>query len=336
LPHPSRYNADALHGDLSQQQRDNVMARFRNRQIKMLVATDVAARGIDVNNITHVINYNLPDDIENYTHRSGRTARAGKSGISLIIMNTREVSRIREIERQIGKKFIQKPVPVGKDVCERQLMYLVDKVSDTEVDDSGINHFMPEVMAKLDHLSKEELIKKIVSTEFNRFLDYYRNAPDLNTVVKFGRDKGQASTGEQGFTQNNEVSGRFFLNLGEMDGFDEDTFREFVGSVTGIDPYEVKRIHLKDSFCFFEADKKHADRIMNEFSGKKFKGRKLRIDNAGASEGGRKGGYGGGGGGGRSNRNERSSFEGKGGKRDYSNRDSKKGKPSFSKERKRF
>jgi len=185
------YNADALHGDLSQQQRDYVMQRFRAKSIQMLVATDVAARGLDVDDLTHVINYNLPDDVEIYTHRSGRTGRAGKSGISISICHTKEKFRLGQIEKMIKHKFEQKMVPSGKEICEKQLFSLIDKMEKVEVNEPQIEEFLPVIFKKLDWLSREDLIKKFVSTEFNRFLDYYKNAPDIN--VTGHSDRGERS-----------------------------------------------------------------------------------------------------------------------------------------------
>jgi ATP-dependent RNA helicase DeaD len=182
------YNADALHGDLSQVQRDYVMNRFRLKQLQLLVATDVAARGLDVNDLTHIINFDLPDDNEVYIHRTGRTARAGKSGVAISIIHTREAKKIRDIERMTGKKFAQKNVPTGREICEKQLFNLVDRMENVEVDDEKIGQFLPDIYKKLEWLSREDLIKHFVSVEFNRFLDYYKNAPDLN-VVSPERDK---------------------------------------------------------------------------------------------------------------------------------------------------
>jgi len=187
------YNADALHGDLSQPQRDNVMNRFRCRNLQMLVATDVAARGIDVTDLTHIINYNLPDDNEYYTHRSGRTGRAGKSGISIVIVNIKEIFKIRQIEKQIGKKFELVKIPTGRKVCEKQLYHLVDKVKNTEIQHQEIGDFLPAVYEKLKGISKEEIIQRFVSAEFNHFLSYYRDAPDINVDLTKREDSLRAA-----------------------------------------------------------------------------------------------------------------------------------------------
>jgi ATP-dependent RNA helicase DeaD len=186
------YNADALHGDLSQQQRDKVMKRYRERSLQLLIATDVAARGIDVNDVTHVINYSLPDEIENYTHRSGRTARAGKTGVSIAIINSKELGKIRQIERTIGKKFVKAEIPNGFDVCEKQLFAIVHKVHAVTVNDQQMEQYMPRILDEFKDLSKEDVIKRFAAIEFNSFLDYYKNAPDLNAPVedRFVREGG--------------------------------------------------------------------------------------------------------------------------------------------------
>jgi ATP-dependent RNA helicase DeaD len=312
------YPADSLHGDLSQQQREAVMHRFRSKQSTILVATDVAARGIDISDITHVIHYQIPDDIENYTHRSGRTARAGKSGVSIAIVNTREINRVKDIERQIGKKLAYRAVPNGKEICLAQLMHLVDKIASTESMEEEISDYLPEVMERLGELTKEDLITRMLSAEFSRFLDHYKNAPDLNVNPDHVRRKpGEKSFKEHGrererfsdfkgkkddrrgtrgagredrgndrrertyaTADDSRADGRLFLNLGSMDGFNPDSFRQWVADVSGVNEYDVKRIKLKDSFTFFEVEKNDLKRMFDSFSGKKFKGRKLRIDHA--------------------------------------------------------
>ena len=200
------YNADALHGDLSQAQRDSVMEKFRKKNIQILVATDVAARGLDVNNLTHVINHKLPDQIENYTHRSGRTGRAGNKGISIALVSNKEKGKLRPIERIIKKKFEQTPIPSGKEICENQLMHLIDKVQNSEVNESQISEFLPSIYEKLAELSREELIQKFVSLEFNSFLSYYENAEDLNDLSS-KRDNSRGRSDSENMT-------RFFINLG--------------------------------------------------------------------------------------------------------------------------
>ena len=283
------YNADALHGDLSQQQRDQVMARYRSKTLQMLVATDVAARGIDVNDVTHVINYNLPDDIENYTHRSGRTARAGKSGVSIVIINMKEVGKIRMIERQIGKKFVHDKLPTGKEVCEKQLFYLVNKIHDVEVNDAAIDSFLPKINEMLSDLSKEELIKRMVSAEFNRFLDYYKKSVDLNVDVK-SADRRE-SRGHDG-----APTGRFFVNIGEMDGLNVMSLRDYISEVTTLDKGKIGRIDVKEKFSFFDIEPRLSEMVMDAFKSQRFKGRSvhLEISSGVGSSGNRSRGEGGG------------------------------------------
>jgi ATP-dependent RNA helicase DeaD len=224
------YNADALHGDLSQAQRDYVMNRFRNRTLQMLVATDVAARGLDVSDLTHVINYNLPDELEIYIHRSGRTGRAGKSGISISILHTRETNKIKTLQKMAGKTFERKMIPGGKEICRKQLFNLVDRVEKVELNDSQIDEFLPEINSKLSWLNREDLIKHFVSVEFNRFLSYYKDAPDLNVDVGNTYEKrGIDRRGESDEAQNGQYTGkdrvnrrssagftRFFINVGTV------------------------------------------------------------------------------------------------------------------------
>lgn len=284
------YNADALHGDLSQQQRDQVMARYRSKTLQMLVATDVAARGIDVNDVTHVINYNLPDDIENYTHRSGRTARAGKSGVSIVIINMKEVGKIRMIERQIGKKFVHDKLPTGKEVCEKQLFYLVNKIHDVEVNDAAIDSFLPKINEMLSDLSKDELIKRMVSAEFNRFLDYYKKSADLNVDVK-SADRRE-SRGQDGVP-----TGRFFVNIGEMDGLNVMSLRDYICEVTTLDKGKIGRIDVKEKFSFFDIEPRLSEMVMDAFKSQKFKGRSVHLEiSSGVGSGGNRsrGGEGGG------------------------------------------
>jgi ATP-dependent RNA helicase DeaD len=241
------YNADALHGDLSQAQRDFVMKRFRSRTLQMLVATDVAARGIDVNDVTHVINYNLPEEVENYTHRSGRTARAGKTGISIAIVTPKESGKIRDIERIIQNKFTKADVPNGVDVCEKQLFHLVSKLHNVEVKDDEIEKYLPKIYNELNDLSKEELIKRFVSEEFNRFYTYYQNAPDLN------------SAGEGG---SNGRTTRFFVNMGHLDGFNRNALKDFLVEISDVQGRMIFNIDVKNSFSFFETENKFIDKFL--------------------------------------------------------------------------
>jgi ATP-dependent RNA helicase DeaD len=271
------YNADALHGDLSQQQRDKVMARYRNRTLQMLVATDVAARGIDVNDVTHVIHYNLPDEPENYTHRSGRTARAGKSGVSVALVNTRELDKIRQIERKINRKFHLSKIPTAVDVCEQQLMKLMKKIHSVEVNEKGIAKYLPSIYEELQDLEKEDLIKRMVSIEFNRFLDYYRNAPDLNVDIAH---KGRTGSGES----YRSSAPRMFINLGSVDGFDRDNMLEYVMDMTGATKSQVGRIDIKGVYSFVEMEDAVLPKAMESFKGEIFNGRKVRVEISGTGE----------------------------------------------------
>lgn len=260
------YNADALHGDLSQPQRDSVMNRFRTRNLQMLVATDVAARGIDVVDLTHIINYNLPDDPEHYTHRSGRTGRAGKSGISIAIVNLKEIYRIRQLEKQIGRKFEVVQIPSGNDVCEKQLFHLVEKLKGTEVRHGDIEAFLPALYETLQDLSKEEIIQRFVSAEFNRFLSYYRNAPDINVDVK-KRD------GRSGAV-------RMFVNIGEMEKFNAKTLKGYLLKTADAGDMHISKIDVMRCCSFFEMDAQHVDTLIGAFKREKFRKRRVLIERA--------------------------------------------------------
>lgn len=266
------YNADALHGDLSQAQRDLVMKRFRSRTLQMLVATDVAARGIDVNNVTHVINYNLPEDAENYTHRSGRTARAGKSGIAIAIVTPKESFKIKEIERIIQSKFTKADVPTGVDVCEKQLFHLVHKLHNVEVKDDEIEKYLPKIYDELKDLDKEELIKRFVSEEFNRFYTYYQNSQDLNTGGD-GAPNGKTT--------------RFFVNMGQLDGFNRNSIKDFLTEISNVHPRMIFNIDVKNSFSFFETENKHMDDFLNlNKAGIEFNARPVSFEVSKAKTGG--------------------------------------------------
>ncbi len=264
------YNADSIHGDLSQAQRDVVMNKFRTKHLRLLVATDVAARGLDVHDLTHVINYNLPDELEIYTHRSGRTGRAGKMGTSIVIANLREKGKLKTIERQIGKQFAYKQVPLGREICEKQLFHLIDRMEKVEVDASQIDSFLPAINAKLEWLDRDELIKKFVSLEFNRFSDYYRNAPDLNKPADEKRQSQKKNTNAN-FT-------RFFINLGDMDGMKPVNFIGMINDYTGIRDIEIGEIEIKKTFSFFEVDKSYTKEILAAFENKQFKKREINVE----------------------------------------------------------
>lgn len=276
------YDADSLHGDLSQQQRDSVMSKFRAKNLQLLVATDVAARGIDVDNLTHIINFNLPDEAEIYTHRSGRTGRAGREGTSIIITNLKEKGKVRQIEKIINKEFDFLPVPTGKDICATQLFHLVDRIEKIEVDDREINNFLPEILKKLEWLDREELIKKFVSVEFNRFIGYYKNLPDLNSPDG-NTGGGNRSKSRNGFN-------RFFLNLGRMDDINPASIIGMVNDYSGNRDIEIGEIEILKTFSFFEADSSFTEDIMGGFNGRKFKGRKINLEIAGAKNAKNRGG----------------------------------------------
>lgn len=293
------YNADALHGDLSQQQRDKVMKRFRERSMQLLIATDVAARGIDVNNVTHVINYSLPDEIESYTHRSGRTGRAGKTGISICIVNTKEIGKIRQIEKIIGKKFTKADLPTGFDVCEKQLFALINKVHNVEVNEKQIEQYIPRIMEDFKDLSKEDVIKRFASLEFNRFLDYYKNAPDLNAAADERSDRGEGLN-RPGFRADFT---RMFINLGSVDDFTRGDLLSFVCNNGKISGKNIGKIDLKGVYSFFDVENEVVDTLFNNFKEIEFNGRNVRIEKSGEAEsnkreggrrdgGRREGGYG--------------------------------------------
>ncbi|RKY92212.1 MAG: ATP-dependent helicase [Ignavibacteriae bacterium] len=270
------YNADALHGDLSQAQRDVVMRKFRVKHLKLLVATDVAARGLDIDDLTHIINYNLPDEMGIYTHRSGRTGRAGRTGTSILIANLREKNKIKLIEKQIDKKFTFPSLPLGREICEKQLFHLIDRMEKVIVDDTQIESFLPDIYKKLEWLDREELIKKFVSLEFNRFLDYYKNAPDLNKPDDSKRSRGQR-TATSGFA-------RFFINLGKMDDLKPTTLIGLINDVTGVRDINIGEVEILKSFSFFELDENYSGDLLKAFKNKEFKKRKIVLEIA-ASKG---------------------------------------------------
>ncbi len=300
------YNADSLHGDLSQQQRDKVMKRYRDRSLQLLIATDVAARGIDVNDVTHVINYSLPDEVENYTHRSGRTARAGKTGVSISIINAKELGKIRQIERGLGKKFVKAEIPTGFDVCEKQLFSIVHKIHDVQVNEQQIEQYLPRIMEEFKDLTKEDFIKRFASIEFNRFLDYYKNAPDLNAPVEDGRfDRERGERGERA-PRGGESGGkseytRLFINLGSVDEFNRGDLLGYICNQSKISGRTVGKIDVKGVYSFFEVPNGDVEKVTEGFKGADFKGREVRIEisgegsserrDGGGSGGRREGGY---------------------------------------------
>ena len=273
------YNAESLHGDLSQQQRDLTMQKFRNHLTQLLVATDVAARGLDVDDLTHVINFGLPDDIENYTHRSGRTGRAGKKGTSISIVHSREKFKIRNIEKEIGKEFVKAEIPSAEEICKKQLYKVMDQIVKTDVDDEEIAPFMQDINRYFEYIDKEELIKKIVSLEFGKFLAYYAEAPEIEEV-KPDRKEKKPQTDKQKL-QNKAQKGyrRLFINLGKRDGFYPgelmQTLNRFVGG-----RQEVGHIDLLDTISYFEVPEKDAKKVMIQLSGIRYKGRQVRCNDA--------------------------------------------------------
>lgn len=273
------YNADSLHGDLTQQQRDKVMRNFKDKTLQFLVATDVAARGIDVSNITHVIHLNLPDEIEFYTHRSGRTARAGKKGISIAIVTKREVGKIRQIEKVVNTKFERKQVPSGAEVCQQRLVSLVHRLRDVKVVESEIGKFLPAVLEEMKDLSKEEVIKRFTFMEFNHLLDYYRDAPDLNRADRSSErgERGERSErperGER-FTNGD----RLFVNLGKMDGLDAGKFMGMICDRCGVKGDAIGRIDLKGAYSFIEVDKEVSKLVQDNLHGMEYKGRMVRVE----------------------------------------------------------
>ena len=293
------YNAESLHGDLSQQQRDLTMQKFRQHTVQLLVATDVAARGLDVDDLTHVINYGLPDDIENYTHRSGRTGRAGKQGTSLSIVHIREKHKIRNIEKEIGKKFEEGTIPSAEDICKKQLYKVMDQIVKTDVNEEQILPFMQDISRYFEYIDKDDLIKKIVSMEFGKFLDYYKNAPEISGVRSKKEDgrgrkeegrgrkedyrKGEGRGRKQG-TPTSEGFTKLFINLGKKDGFYPGELMQFLNkNVHG--HVEVGHIDLLQTMSYFEVPTEDAERVMKYIDGQTYKRREVRCNDA--AEGGR-------------------------------------------------
>lgn len=276
------YNADALHGDLSQAQRDQVMKRFRDKSLQLLVATDVAARGIDVSDISHIINYNLPDDIEVYTHRSGRTGRAGKSGTSISIVNHHEKSKIAQIEKNISMKCEKLLIPTGAEICEKQLFKLIDRMENIQVNESQISPFMEVVNKKLEWLSKEDLIKHFMSLEFNRFLDYYKDSPDLNKKPDIQRERRVTSDKYSRYSKfnNNKKGGftRFFINIGKRDGVNPKYIIGLINDCAKDRDINIGTIDIMDSFSFFETGEKYTSKVLNSLHNRKYKGSLLKVE----------------------------------------------------------
>lgn len=275
------YNADALHGDLSQQQRDMVMKKFRDRVVTLLVATDVAARGLDVDDLTHVINYGLPEDTAVYTHRSGRTGRAGKTGVSIAIIHSRERGKLREIERIIGKTFERKEVPTPDHIIEKQLFWLADRLERVEVNDEEIGRFIPGVAKKLGWLSNEDLLKRVLSLEFNRLLEYYKDAPQIDFIDEKPRKERKvrsdapATKEEKDRRTASKGMERIYVNAGKRDGFYAGNLIEMLNKVVGGKRVDVGRIDLMPGYSLFDVKKSDARRVVGALKGADFMGKRI-------------------------------------------------------------
>ncbi|MDB5205326.1 MAG: box helicase [Flavisolibacter sp.] len=288
------YDIDALHGDLTQQQRNKVMDEFREKTLQLLIATDVAARGIDVVGITHVINYELPDDIEVYTHRSGRTGRAGKTGVCLSIVHTRETGRIRQIERMAQVPFNKLEIPTGKDVCRKQFFYFMDKLLSTDISHGDYETYLPMLSEKFADVSKEEVLKRVAALEFDRFLKYYENSEDLNARERSRDDRGrqQEGRGERTSDRTRDTRGRdreyggggnstrLFVNLGTKDGFYKASFLQFILDMSDLSKEVLGRIDMKEMNSWIEVEKGAAAKMIGAVDGKKYKGRRIRMNEA--------------------------------------------------------
>ncbi|MEY4113749.1 MAG: hypothetical protein RLZ76_442 [Bacteroidota bacterium] len=280
------YDIEALHGDLTQQQRDKVMARFREKSLQLLIATDVAARGIDVQGITHVINYELPDDPEVYTHRSGRTGRAGNSGVCISLVTQREVYRLRQIERLINNKFHKLDIPSGKDVCRKQFFHFIDKMFMADISHGEYETYVPLLKEKFAHMEKEEILQRVAALEFDRFLQYYENAADLNVRDDRKADRG-AQKRERSSTSGQRTSGgsgggykKLFINLGTKDGFYKASFLQFILDMSDLNKDVLGKIDMKEMNSWVEIESGAANQMMRSIDGKKFKGRKIRMNDA--------------------------------------------------------
>lgn len=283
------YNADSLHGDLSQAQRDYVMNKFRLKNVQLLIATDVAARGLDVNSLTHVINYGLPDDVESYNHRSGRTGRAGRTGIAIAIIHTKEKGKIREIEKILNRKFEVGVIPSGEDICKKQILSLADKLEKVKVDEDEIKDLLPEVYRKLDWLEKEDIIKRFVSLEFNQFIEYYKDAKEIEMPTSRGNERGEKSDrGDRRDRDRGERSGnrsktaekgyeRIFVNMGRTDNINPGNLMGLINDyVSG--KVSIGRIDLMQNFSFFEVKSGDSNKVIAAMNGKDYKGRRLSVE----------------------------------------------------------
>ena len=279
------YDVEPLHGDLSQQQRDRVMHRFREKDLQILIATDVAARGIDVDDISHVINYELPDDMEVYTHRSGRTARAGKSGICISICHSRETFKIRQLEKMVNAHFHKLDIPTGKDVCRKQFFYFIDKLKNTDISDGSYEAYLPELEKKFSDMTKEEVLKRVAALEFDHFLKYYENAEDLNIrsvpkdrKIELRRERNDRYE-KHNFTRDSGFD-RLFINLGTKDGFYKASFLQFILDESNLKKEVLGRIDLREMNSWVEVDKSASSRMMKSLDGKYYNGRQVRMNPA--------------------------------------------------------
>jgi ATP-dependent RNA helicase DeaD len=280
------YNADSLHGDLTQSQRDRVMGKFRDRTLQILIATDVAARGIDVSDITHVIHMNLPDELENYTHRSGRTARAGKSGDSILLLGRREFSRLSQLERSLRTKFSPMQVPTGTDICRQQIRHFLTELKNTEIPDTKeMQALLPEIIAELESMSREDLIRRFSAREFSRLFDYYRNASDLN----LGAEKAPNAPGHSvRAIPSPSNTDRYFINLGRKDGLDKGALLRILCDTAGVTKNNVGRIDLNSTHSYFEIESALSRSTFDSFQNVQFKGRKVRLDRIESGNAGQK------------------------------------------------
>ena len=281
------YDIEAIHGDLTQQQRDKVMGLFRDKSVKLLVATDVAARGIDVKGITHVINYELPDDVEVYTHRSGRTGRAGSNGVSVSIVTPKEIYRLRQIERIVKTQFHKMDVPTGKDVCRKQFFHFIDRMLQADISHGEYETYLPVLKEKFAHVEKEEILQKVAALEFDRFLKYYENAADLNIREERrpGRKGEQPERRESRDTKGRSFSGggnyqRLFVNLGTKDGFYKASFLQFILDMSDLKKEVLGRIDMKEMNSWVEVEAGAAKKMIKAIDGKNYRGRKIRMNDA--------------------------------------------------------
>ncbi len=287
------YDIEALHGDLTQAQRDKVMARFREKSIQLLIATDVAARGIDVKEITHVINYELPDDTEVYTHRSGRTGRAGKSGVSVSLVTPREIYRLRQIEKLVNTKFHKMDIPSGKDVCRKQFFHFIDKMLQADISNGEYATYLPILQEKFADVDKEEIMQRVAALEFDRFLKYYENAADLNIrdSGKGGRESRSAERGGRDGRSSRSSNGnyqRLFVNLGTKDGFYKASFLQFILDMSGLSKDVLGKIDMKDMNSWVEIESSAGSKMIKALDGKNYRGRKIRMNDAENGGGGRR------------------------------------------------